>query len=134
MVAELFFKERVNDLSAKLKNKDHVSCLQSLASRLFSEFFQLSKLKIFRSPRAFTQEESHIDRTDGESTEVQGCLRMDLSSIWGSTNHQERFESEVQNHPSRFFQNDVKFLHSGIKNSRKRLTLEQLKIIRHLHR
>ena len=42
------------DLLAKLKNKDHVSCLLSLVSRLLPEFFQVLNLEISLRSRAFT--------------------------------------------------------------------------------
>ena len=71
------------NLLAKRKNKDHISCLSSLASRLLSEFFQSQslyrgdaeffkvpkhkiyrekKLRIFPSSRAFIQGVSYIRR------------------------------------------------------------------------
>ena len=50
------------DLSTTLKNEDHVSCLWSFASSLFSKFFQFLKLRIFLSLRAFTLGVSYTRR------------------------------------------------------------------------
>ena len=51
------------DLLAKPKNKGHVSCLSSLASRFLLEFFQVPNLQITIRSRAFTLRESYIMMT-----------------------------------------------------------------------
>ena len=44
------------DLLAELKNKDHVSCLSSLASRLLLQSFRVPKLQIFPKSQGLYEE------------------------------------------------------------------------------